>query len=69
MGGTKHCYIRPGACEDYCVGSPALDFAKTAAGNYGLDIPAAAGTQWRSLACFNICVDIPPSIGNPATVQ
>jgi hypothetical protein len=51
------------------VGSPALDFAKTAAGNYGLDIPAAAGTQWRSLACFNICVDIPPSIGNPATVQ
>jgi hypothetical protein len=57
------------SCETADDCEAALDFAKTAAGNYRLDIPAAAGTQWRSLACFNICVDIPPSIGNPATVQ
>jgi hypothetical protein len=67
--GTKYCHYRPGPREDYCAGSPALGLVKIPAGSYRIDIPATPGTQWRALACFNVCANIPPSISETATVE
>jgi TolB-like protein/DNA-binding winged helix-turn-helix (wHTH) protein/Tfp pilus assembly protein PilF len=68
-GHMKYCHYRPGAREEYCVGSPALKKEKIVPGSYRIDIPAAPGTQWRASACFNRCIDLPPSISETATVR
>jgi TolB-like protein/DNA-binding winged helix-turn-helix (wHTH) protein/Flp pilus assembly protein TadD len=67
--GAKYCHYRPGEKAEYCVGSPTLDLAPTAADSYRIDIAAAPGTQWLSLACFNACAEIPPAISELATVR
>lgn len=67
--GQKFCHYRPGQSEDYCAASPALDLAPVAPGFYRVDAAAAPGTQWHAIACFNICVAIPRTMSEPATVR
>lgn len=67
--GQKYCHFRPGSRADYCAASPALDLAPVAPGAYRIDHAAAPGTQWLTMACFNICVAIPPAISDQVTVR
>jgi hypothetical protein len=67
--GAKFCHYRPGQPEQNCAGSPALDFARIPPGAYRVDRAAAPGSQWLTLACFNVCVALPPAISESATVR
>jgi hypothetical protein len=67
--GRNYCHYRPGPRSDYCVGSPALNYASIEPGNYRIDIAASPESKWRALACFNACANSPPAISEIAIVQ
>ena len=67
LDGAGSCHFKPGASETYCAGTPAREQSAVAPGIYRIEVNAAAGSEWRALACFEGCAARPP-VASPAVI-